>query len=185
MEQKMKITAAEQSRMKELTQILNRASEAYYNKDTEIMSNFEYDRLYDELSELEKRTGIVLAGSPTVHVGYTAADELPKERHESPMLSLDKTKSREALAEWLGDQEGLLSWKLDGLTVVLTYENGTLAKAVTRGNGEIGEVITDNARVFKNLPVHISMWNLRQKRRLREILPTYAIRIPEICAAEA
>ena len=103
MEQKMKITAAEQSRMKELTQILNRASEAYYNKDTEIMSNFEYDRLYDELSELEKRTGIVLAGSPTVHVGYTAADELPKERHESPMLSLDKTKSREALAEWLGD----------------------------------------------------------------------------------
>ena len=155
MEQKMKITAAEQSRMKELTQILNRASEAYYNKDTEIMSNFEYDRLYDELSELEKRTGIVLAGSPTVHVGYTAADELPKERHESPMLSLDKTKSREALAEWLGDQEGLLSWKLDGLTVVLTYENGTLAKAVTRGNGEIGEVITDNARVFKNLPVHI------------------------------
>ena len=155
MEQKMKITAAEQGRMKELTQILNRASEAYYNKDTEIMSNFEYDRLYDELSELEKRTGIVLAGSPTVHVGYTAADELPKERHESPMLSLDKTKSREALAEWLGDQEGLLSWKLDGLTVVLTYENGTLAKAVTRGNGEIGEVITDNARVFKNLPVHI------------------------------
>ena len=91
------------------------------------------------------------------------------------MLSLDKTKSREALAEWLGDKEGLLSWKLDGLTVVLTYENGTLAKAVTRGNGEIGEVITDNARVFKNLPVHI----------LRGILPTSAIRIPEICAAEA
>ena len=150
-----KLTAEEQSRMKELTELLNRASEAYYNKDTEIMSNFEYDKLYDELSELEKRTGIVLAGSPTVHVGYTAADELPKERHESPMLSLDKTKSREALAEWLGDKEGLLSWKLDGLTVVLTYENGTLVKAVTRGNGEIGEVITDNARVFKNLPVHI------------------------------
>ena len=150
-----KLTAEEQSRMKELTEILNRASEAYYNKDTEIMSNFEYDKLYDELSELEKRTGIVLAGSPTVHVGYTAADELPKERHESPMLSLDKTKDRGALAEWLGDKEGLLSWKLDGLTVVLTYENGTLVKAVTRGNGEIGEVITDNARVFKNLPVHI------------------------------
>ena len=155
MEQEMKITAAEQSRMKELTEILNRASEAYYNKDTEIMSNFEYDKLYDELSELEKRTGIVLAGSPTVHVGYSAADELPKERHESPMLSLDKTKDRNALAEWLGDKEGLLSWKLDGLTVVLTYENGTLVKAVTRGNGEIGEVITDNARVFKNLPLHI------------------------------
>ena len=150
-----KLTAEEQSRMKELTEILNRASEAYYNKDTEIMSNFEYDKLYDELSELEKRTGIVLAGSPTVHVGYTAADELPKERHESPMLSLDKTKDRAALAEWLGDKEGLLSWKLDGLTVVLTYENGTLVKAVTRGNGEIGEVITDNAKVFKNLPVHI------------------------------
>ena len=150
-----KLTAEEQSRMKELTELLNRASEAYYNKDTEIMSNFEYDKLYDELSELEKRTGIVLAGSPTVHVGYTAADELPKERHESPMLSLDKTKDRGALAEWLGDMEGLLSWKLDGLTVVLTYENGTLVKAVTRGNGEIGEVITDNARVFKNLPVHI------------------------------
>lgn len=150
-----KLTNAEQSRMKELTEILNRASEAYYNKDTEIMSNFEYDKLYDELSELEKRTGIVLAGSPTVHVGYTAADELPKERHESPMLSLDKTKDRVALAEWLGDKEGLLSWKLDGLTVVLTYENGTLVKAVTRGNGEIGEVITENARVFKNLPVHI------------------------------
>ena len=155
MGQEMKITAAEQSRMKELTEILNRASEAYYNKDTEIMSNFEYDKLYDELSELEKRTGIVLAGSPTVHVGYSAADELPKERHESPMLSLDKTKDRNALAQWLGDKEGLLSWKLDGLTVVLTYENGTLVKAVTRGNGEIGEVITDNARVFKNLPLHI------------------------------
>ena len=155
MGQEMKITAAEQSRMKELTEILNRASEAYYNKDTEIMSNFEYDKLYDELSELEKRTGIVLAGSPTVHVGYSAADELPKERHESPMLSLDKTKDRNALAQWLGDKEGLLSWKLDGLTVVLTYENGTLVKAVTRGNGEIGEVITDNVRVFKNLPLHI------------------------------
>ena len=155
MGQEMKITAAEQSRMKELTEILNRASEAYYNKDTEIMSNFEYDKLYDELSELEKRTGIVLAGSPTVHVGYSAADELPKERHESPMLSLDKTKDRNALAQWLGDKEGLLSWKLDGLTVVLTYENGTLVKAVTRGNGEIGEVITDNTRVFKNLPLHI------------------------------
>ena len=150
-----KISEADYGRMKELTQLLNRASEAYYNKDTEIMSNLEYDRLYDELAALEKRTGIVLAGSPTVHVGYTAADELPKERHDSPMLSLDKTKDREALAQWLGGHEGLLSWKLDGLTVVLTYEDGKLAKAVTRGNGEIGEVITDNARVFRNLPVHI------------------------------
>ena len=150
-----KVSEADRARMKELTQLLNRASEAYYNKDTEIMSNLEYDRLYDELSALEARTGIVLAGSPTVHVGYTAADELPKERHESPMLSLDKTKDREALAQWLGGHEGLLAWKLDGLTVVLTYENGQLTKAVTRGNGEIGEVITDNAKVFKNLPVHI------------------------------
>lgn len=149
------ITDQEYGRMKELTELLNRASEAYYNKDTEIMSNLEYDKLYDELAALEERTGIVLAGSPTVHVGYTAADELPKERHETPMLSLDKTKNRYALAEWLGGHEGLLSWKLDGLTVVLTYEGGTLAKAVTRGNGEVGEVITDNARVFKNLPVRI------------------------------
>ena len=150
-----KISREDRLRMKELTGLLNRASEAYYNKDTEIMSNLEYDRLYDELAALEKKTGIVLAGSPTVHVGYTAAEELPKERHDSPMLSLDKTKDREALAQWLGGHEGLLSWKLDGLTVVLTYEGGTLTKAVTRGNGEIGEVITDNARVFKNLPVHI------------------------------
>ena len=149
------ISPADRSRMKELTEKLNLASEAYYNKDTEIMSNLEYDRLYDELAELEKRTGIVLAGSPTVHVGYTAADELPKERHDSPMLSLDKTKDRYALADWLGSQEGLLSWKLDGLTIVLTYENGALTKAVTRGNGEIGEVITENAKVFRNIPVHI------------------------------
>ncbi|MBQ8987613.1 MAG: NAD-dependent DNA ligase LigA [Lachnospiraceae bacterium] len=150
-------TASEQEyeRIKHLTALLNRASEAYYNHDTEIMSNLEYDKLYDELSALEEKTGIVLAGSPTVHVGYTAAEDLPKERHASPMLSLDKTKDRFALTDWLGGHEGLLSWKLDGLTVVLTYEGGTLQKAVTRGNGEIGEVITDNARVFKNLPLRI------------------------------
>ena len=142
-------------RIKELTLLLNRASESYYNHDTEIMSNFEYDRLYDELSELEKSTGIVMAGSPTVHVGYAAAQELPKERHETPMLSLDKTKDRDALAQWLSGHEGLLSLKLDGLTVVLTYEGGRLVKAVTRGNGEVGEVITDNAKVFVNLPVQI------------------------------
>lgn len=145
----------EYERIKHLTALLNRASEAYYNHDTEIMSNLEYDKLYDELSALEEKTGIVLAGSPTVHVGYTAAEDLPKERHASPMLSLDKTKDRFALTDWLGGHEGLLSWKLDGLTVVLTYEGGTLQKAVTRGNGEIGEVITDNARVFKNLPLRI------------------------------
>ena len=142
-------------RIKELTLLLNRASESYYNHDTEIMSNFEYDRLYDELSALEKSTGIVMAGSPTVHVGYAAAQELPKERHETPMLSLDKTKDRDALAQWLSGHEGLLSLKLDGLTVVLTYEGGRLVKAVTRGNGEVGEVITDNAKVFVNLPVQI------------------------------
>ena len=151
----MEVTKSQYSRMKELTALLSSASEAYYNKDTEIMSNLEYDKLYDELADLEKKTGIVLAGSPTVHVGYTASDELPRERHDTPMLSLDKTKDREALADWLQGHDGLLSWKLDGLTVVLTYEGGTLSKAVTRGNGEIGEVITENAKVFKNLPVRI------------------------------
>ena len=144
-----------QQRMKELISLLREASKAYYAEDREIMSNFEYDRLYDELAALEKETGITLAGSPTVTVGYEAVDELPKERHSSPMLSLAKTKSREELAEWLGDQEGLLSWKLDGLTIVLTYEGGSLQKAVTRGNGEVGEVITPNARTFVNLPSRI------------------------------
>nr|MCR5507398.1 NAD-dependent DNA ligase LigA [Lachnospiraceae bacterium] len=140
------------SRMKELIEILNKASEAYYAKDSEIMSNFEYDRLYDELVALEEKTGTVLSSSPTVNIGYEAVDELPKERHESPMLSLDKTKDREALRDWLKDKEGLLSWKLDGLTIVLTYNDGVLKKAVTRGNGEIGEVITANAKTFINLP---------------------------------
>lgn len=142
-------------RMRELVSLLNRASEAYYAKDEEIMSNFEYDRLYDELVELEKELGVTLADSPTVQVGFEAVDELPKERHESAMLSLAKTKSREELVEWLGGKEGLLSWKLDGLTIVLTYRDGELQKAVTRGNGEVGEVVTGNARVFRNLPVTI------------------------------
>lgn len=142
-------------RMKELIPVLNEAAKAYYAQDREIMSNFEYDKLYDELTALEQETGMVLAGSPTVSVGYEAVEELPKERHEQPMLSLGKTKSREELAEWLGDQTGLLSWKLDGLTIVLTYQNGELTKAVTRGNGEIGEVITPNARVFANIPLVI------------------------------
>ena len=143
------------NRMKELVEVLNRAARAYYAQDTEIMSNYEYDRLYDELSELEKVTGVMLANSPTVRVGYEAVDELPKERHESPMLSLAKTKSREELQEWLDGKEGLLSWKLDGLTIVLTYKEGKLFKAVTRGNGEVGEVITNNARVFENVPLSI------------------------------
>jgi len=142
-------------RMKELGELLREASRAYYQENEELMSNLMYDRLYDELEKLEKETGIVLAGSPTVSVGYEAVEELPKERHETPMLSLDKTKEVEALAEFAGEHEVLLSWKLDGLTVVLTYENGTLLKAVTRGNGEIGEVITNNAKVFRNLPVSI------------------------------
>ncbi|MDO4332173.1 MAG: NAD-dependent DNA ligase LigA [Eubacteriales bacterium] len=145
----------ETQRMKELAALLHQASKAYYAEDREIMSNFEYDKLYDELVELEKKTGVVLAGSPTVSVGYEAVEELPKERHESPMLSLGKTKSREELAEWLGTQKGLLSWKLDGLTIVLTYREGKLFKAVTRGNGEVGEVITGNARTFVNLPYQI------------------------------
>ena len=140
------------NRMKELIEILNKASEAYYAQDREIMSNFEYDKLYDELTAIEESTGTVLAGSPTTQIGYEAVDELPKEAHDSPMLSLDKTKDREALKDWLKDKEGLLSWKLDGLTIVLTYNNGTLKKAVTRGNGEVGEVITGNARTFINLP---------------------------------
>ncbi len=144
-----------QERMKELINLLREASKAYYAEDRELMSNFEYDKLYDELVELEAETGITLAGSPTVTVGYEAVDELPKERHESPMLSLAKTKSREELADWLADQQGLLSWKLDGLTIVLTYENGRLQKAVTRGNGEVGEVITPNAGTFVNLPQKI------------------------------
>ena len=143
-------------RMKELTQQLRLASKAYYQRDEEIMSNLEYDRLYDELVTLEKETGIVLSGSPTVTVGYESLEQLPKERHEAPMLSLDKTKSVEELAAFAGTQEVLMSWKLDGLTVVLTYQNGTLQKAVTRGNGEVGEVITNNARVFQNIPLHIS-----------------------------
>ena len=142
-------------RMRELISILTQASRAYYQESREIMSNFEYDRLYDELLELEKETGTVLAGSPTQKVGYEIVSELPKERHERPMLSLNKTKSVEELREWLGNKKGLLSWKMDGLTVVLTYEEGVLKKAVTRGNGEIGEVITANARTFINLPAVI------------------------------
>lgn len=142
-------------RMKELTDLLMNAAKAYYQEDREIMSNYEYDQLYEELEGLEKETGVILSGSPTIHVGYEAAQELPKERHETPMLSLDKTKDVEALAEFAGDHEVLLSWKLDGLTVVLTYEGGQLQKAVTRGNGEIGEVITNNAKVFRNVPLSI------------------------------
>ncbi len=142
-------------RIKELTGILDKASKAYYQDNTEIMSNYEYDKLYDELRGLEEETGTVLANSPTVKVGYEAVNDLPKEAHEEPMLSLDKTKSREELRDWLSDKEGLLSWKLDGLTIVLTYNNGELTKAVTRGNGEIGEVITGNARTFVNLPLKI------------------------------
>lgn len=142
-------------RMKELIQVLNQAAKAYYQEDREIMSNLEYDALYDELVALEEETGVVMAGSPTVSVGYEALEELPKERHESPMLSLNKTKEPEELRSWLKEQKGLLSWKLDGLTIVLTYKEGRLQKAVTRGNGEVGEVITNNARVFKNVPLSI------------------------------
>ena len=142
-------------RIEELVTILNEASKAYYQQDREIMSNQEYDALYDELVALEKETGIVMAQSPTVNVGYEVVSSLPKEPHPSPMLSLDRTKEVSELQSWLGDKEGRLSWKLDGLTVVLTYEDGTLSKAVTRGDGVIGEVITANARTFINIPVSI------------------------------
>lgn len=142
-------------RIQYLVETLNRASKAYYAEDREIMSNREYDALYDELQLLEEETGIVLANSPTVNVGYEAVEELPKEKHETPMLSLGKTKSREELRSWIQGKPAVLSWKLDGLTVVLTYDGGRLVKAVTRGNGEIGEVITNNARTFKNIPLTI------------------------------
>lgn len=144
-----------QERMKELVDLLNRAGKAYYQDAQEIMSNYEYDSLYDELVSLEKELGMTLSNSPTVNVGYQVLSELPKERHEEPMLSLDKTKEVEGLKEFLGDQNALLSWKMDGLTIVLTYQGGELRKAVTRGNGEVGEVITNNARVFRNIPLKI------------------------------
>ena len=144
------------SRIKELVAILNKASKAYYQDAEELMSNLEYDRLYDELLQLEKETGVILSNSPTQNVGYQVLSELPKEAHPSRMLSLDKTKQVSDLEEWLGEQEGVLSWKMDGLTIVLTYENGELVKAVTRGNGEVGEVVTNNVRVFRNVPLQIA-----------------------------
>lgn len=150
MEQTSKI-----DRIKELVTVLNEAGKAYYSESREIMSNYEYDRLYDELTALENETGFIMAGSPTRNVGYEVLSELPKERHPEPMLSLDKTKDAAVLKAWLKDEKGVLSWKMDGLTIVLTYGNGALVKAVTRGNGEVGEVITNNARVFVNLPVTI------------------------------
>lgn len=143
------------ARQKELSTLLNKASRAYYQGTEEIMDNLEYDRLYDELLSLEKKTKTVFSDSPTSYVGYEVLSELPKERHELPMLSLDKTKEPQALKDWLGEQTGVLSWKLDGLTIVLTYQDGELVKAVTRGNGEVGEVITGNARVFQNIPLKI------------------------------
>ncbi len=145
----------DRERIIELIDILNDASYNYYQKGSEIMSNFEYDKLYDELESLEKKTKIVMSNSPTINVGYEVVSELPKEKHESPMLSLDKTKEVEKLKSFLLDKKGVISWKLDGLTVVLTYKGGELVKAVTRGNGEIGEVITQNAKTFKNVPLKI------------------------------
>lgn len=142
-------------RIKDLVELLNKANKAYYQEANEIMTNFEYDKLYDELVGLEKGTGMVLSNSPTVNVGYQVVSQLPKEQHNSPMLSLDKTKEVGALADFAGDRKCLLSWKMDGLTVVLTYENGELVKAVTRGNGLVGEVITNNAKTFKNIPISI------------------------------
>lgn len=149
------MTKEQEKRIDELVSTLTEASRAYYDAAQEIMSNYEYDALYDELEALEKETGYQREDSPTRNVGYTVQSELPKERHPSRMLSLDKTKSREELQAWLGGQEGLLSWKLDGLTVVLHYADGRLVKAVTRGNGDIGEVITENAKAFVNVPRRI------------------------------
>ena len=150
------MSGSKKARMLELVEKLNDAGRAYYQEASEIMSNREYDGLYDELMGLEKELGITLANSPTVNVGYEVLSELPKERHESPMLSLDKTKEVEELKRFAGDQKVLISWKLDGLTIVLTYRGGELYKAVTRGNGEVGEVITNNARVFRNIPLRIA-----------------------------
>ena len=146
--------------MHELVDVLNKARFAYEQQDEEIMSNFEYDKLYDELKALEEKTGTVLGNSPTANVGYEVVSELPKKKHETPMLSLDKTKEREALLAFLNGKEGVLSWKLDGLTVVLTYNHGVLQEAVTRGNGEIGEIVTANARTFENLPKKIAYGGL-------------------------
>lgn len=144
-------------RMKTLVQQLSQAAKAYYQEDREVMSNHTYDRLYDELVALEASLGTILAGSPTQKVGYELLSALPKERHDARMLSLDKTKERDAMVEWIGDEKGLLSWKLDGLTIVLTYEEGVLVKGITRGNGEVGEVITNNVRVFENVPLKINL----------------------------
>ena len=148
-------TAKKKQRMQELVELLDRAGRAYYQESREIMSNYEYDALYDELTQLERELQVTLAGSPTIHVGYEVVSELPKERHESPMLSLDKTKDVGELRAFAGDHDVVMSWKMDGLTIVLTYQGGNLTKAVTRGNGEVGEVITGNARVFKNIPLRI------------------------------
>lgn len=142
-------------RIKELVEILNKAAKSYYVDAVEIMPNIEYDKLYDELVSLEKEANVVLSNSPTQNVGYETASELPKKAHESPMLSLDKTKSVAELEDWLGDNKALLSWKMDGLTIVLTYRGGELVEAVTRGNGIIGEVITNNAKNFQNVPLRI------------------------------
>ena len=156
MESQVKNQTDKKKRITELVEVLNKANYAYEQENREIMSNFEYDALYDELRELEAETGFVMAQSPTIRTGYEVLSELPKERHVVPMLSLDKTKEVETLKQFLGEKEGVISWKMDGLTNVLTYQNGELVKAVTRGNGEIGEIITNNAKVYKNLPVKIS-----------------------------
>ena len=159
--------------MKELVKKLNKAEKAYYQEDRDIMDNREYDDLYDQLIKMEQETGIVLADSPTVNVGYEAVDFLPKETHETSMLSLDKTKDREALREFIGSHKTLLSWKMDGLTIVLTYENGALQKAVTRGNGVVGEVITNNAKVFRNIPLKLLfrvVWYSGEKQSSRILI---------------
>ena len=180
---------AKTERMKELVELLNQASKAYYQQDTEIMSNLEYDALYDELAALEQETGLILSKSPTQNVGYEIISELPKERHPAPMLSLDKTKSVEDLAAWLGDKTGVMSWKMDGLTVVLTYEDGVLVKAVTRGNGEIGEVIRSRTKVRlrsvarRSLPIQILSVSMPRFRILTANIKTRETYAPAVCGS--
>ena len=143
------------TRMKELINILNKASELYYQKNTIMMTDYEYDHLYDELVELEKETNMTLSNSPTINVEPEISSSLKQVEHPSPMLSLAKTKKVSELENFLGDKEGLLSWKLDGLTIVLTYEDGKLISGVTRGTGIIGELVTENVKQFKNVPLTI------------------------------
>jgi len=142
-------------RIRELIKRLNQYRDSYYNKSVSEISDHEYDNLFDELKKLEEETNIVMSNSPTHTVGYEVKSKLKKVKHSHPMLSLDKTKLIDDLKKFAGDKDCLLMCKMDGLTVLLTYENGELIQAETRGNGEEGEIITHNAIIFENIPLHI------------------------------